>query len=732
MTIAPQADRPQAHYPTSRALADAELLKPWLQRQKDAREDRRQYERQWMVNQHFAAGIQHLRWADRDHRVLTVQKDTRGRLLDTVDVLSQYAQTAIGKIASGDLRPEMLCAWEDDRAAEDGNELLNDAVSYAWDEECKLDRRFNAVLRSIVELGTAAVRVRYDRTQGPLRSTSYPHRDGKPLGPGEAVQAMAAYQTGPVPGIEMKPLRDGYICCEKLSAWNLLPPPGIEDPADFPWEIVVRPVALSDLKAMYGAKAADLREDSLDEMGMLAYSNYARPFQRSGDSLTPATVTKLKDHALVYTGYLHPNADFPDGQTVVWAQSTLLETEESLPLTDEPYGPRPGITYFRWTTLEGRFWARAFIEPGIGPQKIRNKRTSQMDEIIDRSMPRTWAEDGTIRKLPRGLPHEVVFVQPGSTIPKTDPGTGPGPWMQQNLEQIDKDIEQALGLKGPSLGNVPTGVSAYSAMALLTENDATKLDPVATDFSLGVADVVRDICETMKQWPQNKRLYIAGPEDTLKVVAWDATRAIPVAFKARPAKGAALPRTQAARVQKVADLANYAATIGIAQQDPDGWMDWYLRSLDAGDPQEFPRKGDGNAQHHKAALENAMIAYGSPAPPVAPYDDAQIHVEEHTDRMLQVSAELALAQQSGDMSQVAALQGQLQQLELHRQLHLAQAQQNAAVNTGQQPPEGLGGVPAQPNGPAPTGGAGGAELPLPQYMNTIQAPRMPYTHGRQL
>jgi hypothetical protein len=96
-------------------------------------------------------------------------------------------------------------------------------------------------------------------------------------------------------------------------------------------------------------------------------------------------------------------------------------------------------------------------------------------------------------------------------------------------------------------------------------------------------------------------------------------------------------------------------------------------------------------------------------------------VQEHTDRMMDVQTEIAYAQQSGDTDRVQRLGEQLQQLEIHRQAHLAQAAQNAAQNAGGQPalppgPPGLSG-PAVSSGPqgtplgVPGGGVGPAQPP---------------------
>jgi hypothetical protein len=261
-------------------------------------------------------------------------------------------------------------------------------------------------------------------------------------------------------------------------------------------------------------------------------------------------------------------------------------------------------------------------------------------------------------------------------------------------------------------------VSAYSAMAMLSENDATKLDPIAQEFRLGIADVCRDTIEAMNAWPPDKQLYIAGPNNELRVQAFDKARAIPPAFLSRPAKGAALPRSQAAEVQKIADLANYAATIGIAQQNPGGFMEWYHRSLDAGKVLPLPDIPHFD-QQHRAQLENALMAYGAEAPPVTDFDDAQIHVQIHREAEMAAQSALVFAQRNADPHGAMQAQAEIQALEQHIQQHLQMAQQNAAVNAARMAATQGGGEPAS------TPARGGGFLPQPRFINQLQTPRPP-------
>jgi hypothetical protein len=331
----------------------------------------------------------------------------------------------------------------------------------------------------------------------------------------------------------------------------------------------------------------------------------------------------------------------------VWAgDDHLLDVAAELPYQGAPYGPRSGITYFRYWPIKQRFFGMALIEPGLGPQRRRNKRSSQIDEIIDRSLPKVYGEEGSI-DVDRitGTPMEFVPLKVGSSKPIIDPGVPISAALTGDINQCDEDIQKALGINEIGLGNAPAGVSAYSAMALISENDAQKLNPIAQRFKLAVADLGRDTFEAMRNWPDGKQMLIAGDDDTLDAVTFERAM-LPASFYVRPAKGGTLPRSQASEIQKIADLWNAATVAGVVAQAPQAWIEWYKTSLDEGTSDELPRMDQTNEQRHKAALENIVMHREGQPVPVAPYDDPAVHIPEHDDMLMN----LQMAVEEGDNS----------------------------------------------------------------------------------
>jgi hypothetical protein len=649
-----------------------DILGPWIDRRDAGKKARRPFEFQWMVNTSFAAGKQHLRYSPHEHRVVERRKDDRDRMLLTMDTLAERCATAEGQISASDLRPELVLSADGGELDEGFAEQINLAYGWGWDEEWKGDRKLLTVLRELVRgTGTAALRCFYDRTKGQIVADQFPHMDGRPLlKPDVRAKAMADTPQK----VRMLPLRAGLIVWEFLSGWNLLPPPGVVDPFDFPYDLIVRPVYLPDLVSRYGDKAKAVQESNVRATDYIQ-SEVDDPVSKTQGA------GKLQKHAFVYTGYLRPTAEKPDGETVVFTDdNVLLDFSPRLPYTDQPYGPRPGVTYFRWEILPGRFFGRAFIEKGIDGQKAVNKTINQVDEIIDRGMPVRWVERDSIdSEQVSGAPVAIVEVEPGAALPRDSSGIPVGPWMFQYLDALDSRIEKGMGIHNASLGSNSPGVTAYAALAQQLQADATKFDPIVQEFQLGIADVGRDTYEAMRQWGPQKQLLLAGDDGRLQALEFNATE-IPAGFKVRPAKGASLPRSQAAEIQKITDLWNAAVVCGLVVQAAQDWIDWYKRSLDAGMAEELPQRDQSTEQRHKAALENVvMLRTGQPLP-VSDYDNVQIHVDEIDTALMDAQQRLEL----GDPNAAA----QVQALAAHREMHLAQAQQQSAI-PGAAPQAGL-------------------------------------------
>jgi hypothetical protein len=234
--------------------------------------------------------------------------------------------------------------------------------------------------------------------------------------------------------------------------------------------------------------------------------------------------------------------------------------------------------------------------------------------------------------------------------------------MQQDVEELRLDLDHATGISGAQRGENPPGVTTYSQLALLHEADQTKRDPIRQARRRSVAQLVEDSIYDMRQyWGPEKQVMLAGDEDHAEAEIFNATK-IPPFFIVDVAKGAPKPRSQGAKLQLIADIANYSINSGQPVSTK-----WFKESNEAGEPLDLPVE-DVQDPADKAELENhLMVTMGQPMP-IAYYDAHAIHLPIH--RRQQDDAMF-----SQDM--------QLWQLiEAHCQLHMnaAMAQQQAVMD----------------------------------------------------
>ncbi len=657
-----------------------DFLNPWLNRKEQAEKEMKTYLPQIRVNRMFAAGKQHLDLNKRDGRVIEV-RTRNGIELITSNLLDQYLMTAMGRMSSNDYKATFLVA-QDNEQAEEIAQFLNMGFSWGWDNEWHGDEKVLDLLRYMAVDGTVAVRARYDRRYGEIVG-DVPYKDGSPILDKDEASRYVAKKAGKGETADIQTLREGKVCWEMITADNMLPPPGYNDPRDFPWEMIRRPVSVAEIRNRYGKLAEEVSEEEIDNEASIT----------AGQS--DGSPTKLDGKAFVYTGYERPNAEYPEGCTVVFTNDALLDVRKSLPLSDHPAGPRTGLHYFRWTILPGRFIGKAFIENGIGGQKIYNKRNTQINAIIDRNMPKVYAEEQSLARPKTGEPMEIIEVRPGAPLPKTEQGVAPGAWMLDDIKMQVENVERAMGIRGVSMGQAPQGVSAYSAMALLTENDAMKLDPIGQDFRLRMIDLSWDTMEHMRNWPSDKRLNVVGPEGRLMNFLFESNK-IPVNYIVKPPRGGALPRGQAAEIQKINDV--WAASAGKLP------LTWYIESLNQGKTQDLP-PAVGDSDAHKAELENIIISNTQQPPPVAPYDDDARHTEIHRASQMEAQARL----DAGDET----AQAEVEAYENHILEHEASAKANQVPSLT--PPMGV--TTAASN----EGSPGGASL-APAGMEGMGAP----------
>src|SRR5574337_693162 len=637
--------------------------------------DRARFEPEWHSNLAFAAGKFRHVW-NRTTRRLEEPPDDVGRENYSVDVITEYRTTALGEMGSDDDRPQLLIRREDG-IAEDYQQALNEAVGWGWDNEWQGDDILRDVDRLVVDLGTAAVRCRWDGSVGPVMQ-DVPFYQGQPvLDPARQSELFA---NGPNADVQMNSVREGRIVWEALSAFNLIVPPGIPNERDFPWECVVRPTPLADVKALYGRPAASLSADS-DIGSILGFQSGSA--HSDGERGAPG---KLRDHVWLYTFYRRPSPQYPDGQKVTFAgkQMVALENVASLPYQDSNGQPCSGISYFHWWRVTGRFWSRSLTANTKDIQRNVDKRRRQINDIIDRGLPAVFVDKNSPAKERRGLALELIELRPNERQPFVTPSVNPGQWMYQDVEAAREDLEHATGIRAARLGENPVNVTTYAQLAQLNENDSTKREAIYTERRGAIGSLVEfSVYDIRRYWGREKKLAIVGEDEVVSEKVFDATK-IPSSFIVKAAKGPAKPRSQAAELKKIEELWSAVVATQTFIAKPFDWVKWLADSLDAGQVLDTPASAT-DMHADKATPENPMMISGE-TPAVQYYDVASIHIPIH--RMIQIQAE-----QTGNLALWRAI-------EQHVQAHVLIAQNTAGLMTQMQPQLASPGAPT-PQQPAP-------------------------------
>jgi hypothetical protein len=655
----------------------------------------------------LASGKQWVRWEGKVARRLVTEPVKPGIDRYTQDELVQYRQTVHGELSLDDDRPQLLFRNED-LPDEDFAEQANNAVGYGWDYEFEANKALSLVRRFIIDMGTAAIRCRFDKTKGPVKA-NVPHIQGQPEYDVSAV--LDAIDQGVRP--TFKDIHEGRIRWEAGTPFNLVVPPGIAHEDDFPWECWRDAVYLPTLKEHFQGVLDDVKPDSIAPLTSIQPDDDNRDGTQSR--------TKLDDHAWLYAFYERPTPKIPDGR-IVW-----LVGEHMKPVQVDPQlgyvGPdgtrRSGIHYFHYVRLSDRFWSRSMVELGAQPARAYSKRRTQIGAIFDRGQPKVIVEEGALKQSPRGYPVEVLTLKPGKPQPTPWPGIAPNQAMYQELETLRSDLERAIGLR-VSLGENPPGVQTYAQLATLRETETRKLDTVIQDARAVIAHLVEDsVYDIGRYWGREKQVAVSDDDGGLKAFLFDATNLTKVYYRVEAAKGSAKPRTQGARLQLIQDIFNAAVNTGLVQTAPQAWVSWFKESNDQGQPIEIPNQPP-HYQTIFAEYAKSILGQGE-LPPMLDYIDPNVLIpsvrEIQTEATLGGNDRVAQACDAYLQVLVAAQQAKMAQAAIDQAPQVAAnnvaAQQvpaqlaalaNAAGGTPPSPgPGGLGGPPQNGSTPNPQG-----------------------------
>ena len=445
---------------------------------------RRQYEPEWVDNIHMLEG-RHWEKAAEDIR--------RGRKLPVWAPSTRVQATAnwiysLARQAAAGIRDNLgeqrataaTFEQEDVEAAEIGTDFL----SFRMEQDREEELRFHDILWTMV-CGQA------------LRFTAWdPEADA--VGYVEALR-----QPVKLPG-------SGDIRTLTLNPWRYHLPPWCERANEAEFIIVSDVRDVEEIDDLYGATVEP--EEVAAGIDMVqGLANAALQGAGSGGT------GRRKHAAILKRMYVAPTPRQPKGLLYVWAHGVQLQKAAL------PDGVMPFVA-LEWFNIPGRLYPLAFVTPLRDPNRQYNITLSQLIELKNRQLRGDVVVHGAVNeedvtqdvdpetgwKRIRVAPHVQGFELMNYNLPITG--------AELLMARFWSDGQQLAGIRDPSLGQAPAGVTTATGLSLLKESDVQGLSLFRWGFDRAYGRVAsQKLLLAQQHYDVPRLLRVVGENDRPKV-----------------------------------------------------------------------------------------------------------------------------------------------------------------------------------------------------------------------
>lgn len=272
-------------------------------------------------------------------------------------------------------------------------------------------------------------------------------------------------ETGiPQPKLKAVEAAVGDVCPECLTVFDVFPEP-CERWEDKTWCIVARRKPLAWFQETFNAT---VKADNAGEHDLL--SSLIPGAMESGGTVGQTPLGQGQATLLVY--YEKRSKKYPKGRTVMVCGERVLFSQDKLPM---PHGEIP-LTMMRYLHVPKRMWPMGVVELIIDPQRELNRGESNLAQVFRLyATPKRWINRrwNIPEKALINRPDEIVegdFQNENPTQWVEQPPNLPA-WVAQRSDSMRAAMQELAGQHDVSEGNVPTGVTAASAIQLLQGAD---------------------------------------------------------------------------------------------------------------------------------------------------------------------------------------------------------------------------------------------------------------------
>lgn len=339
----------------------------------------------------------------------------------------------------------------------------------------------------------------------------------------------------------------GKICMGTVTPFHLFVPDLREEELEnqpFVINVYTRPVEY--IKQFY-SKFSDLSNLSPNTVSSNEILQDGYMNLQSGAKSTP-------DSVLCKEVWIKPGAhkDFPNGGMITTVANTVVfASDEGLVYK---HGQYPFIKFDH--VPSGKFYADSVIVDLIPLQKEYNRTRSQLVEARNRmSKPQLRAPKGSI--IPSQITSEpgiVIEYRPGLAPPEPMPLQGVPSYVVQELSILQGDMEDVSSQHAVSRGELPSGLTAATAISYLQEQDDAPLSHTYQSIEEGFQKLAFQVLNLVVQyWDVEHTVKVTGTDgafDTMVLRSSDVQSGTDIRMEA----GSSLPTSKAARQAFLMDL----------------------------------------------------------------------------------------------------------------------------------------------------------------------------------
>lgn len=258
------------------------------------------------------------------------------------------------------------------------------------------------------------------------------------------------------------------------------------------------------------------------------------------------------DSVLVHEMHIKPGAHkkFPEGGILTVTGGQVIQYSPIF-----PYGHGEFCFAKIGHIPSGKYYSTSVIEDLVPVQREYNRTRSQIVEAKNRmAKPQMSAQMGSVdvTKITTE-PGQYVLYKPGFQPPQPIPLTPLPNYVLNEVQQLNMDFDDLSGQHETSRGNVPSGVTAATAISYLQEQDDSMLASEVDSIESAMEKVAKHTLSLVGQyWDIPRIVKITGIDGS-----WDAAMLkgsdLNNNYDIRMEAGSALPTSKAAKQALITD-----------------------------------------------------------------------------------------------------------------------------------------------------------------------------------